>query len=186
MNVGITLPASGSPGAFAKHAEEVGLESVWTGDHLISRGPKLDSTLTLAQAAATTSRLRLGFGVMILVLRPVAWAAKQIATLQNLSGDRVLLGVGTGGVVHGDAAWRAVGLPYKERLPQTYAALAVLPDLVAGRPTMVNGEKITLSPDATMPLSPLDSWRRHPSTRQSSPSPPIPGFSCFRKLVPSP
>lgn len=71
MNVGITLPASGNPGAFAKHAEEVGLESVWTGDHLISLAPKLDSTLLLAQAAATTSRLRLGFGVMILALRPV-------------------------------------------------------------------------------------------------------------------
>lgn len=151
MNVGITLPASGSPGAFAKHAEEVGLESVWTGDHLIALAPKLDSTLLLAQAAATTSRLRLGFGVLILALRPVAWAAKQIATLQNLSGDRVVLGVGTGGVMHGDAAWRALGLPYEERLPRTYAALAMLPDLVAGRPTTVDGEKVTLAPGAPMP-----------------------------------
>jgi alkanesulfonate monooxygenase SsuD/methylene tetrahydromethanopterin reductase-like flavin-dependent oxidoreductase (luciferase family) len=151
MNVGITLPASGSVGAFAKHVEEVGLESVWTGDHLISLAPKLDSTLLLAQAAATTSRLRLGFGVLILALRPVAWAAKQIATLQNLSGDRVVLGVGTGGAVHGDAAWRAVGLAYDERVPQTYEALAVLPDLVAGRPGTVHGEKVTLAPGATMP-----------------------------------
>ena len=151
MNVGITLPAGGSMGAFARHAEEVGLESVWTGDHLISLAPKLDSTLLLAQAAATTSRLRLGFGVMILALRPVAWAAKQIATLQNLSGDRVVLGVGTGGVMHGDAAWRAVGQPYAERGPRTYAALAVLPDLVAGRLTPVDGEKVALAPGATMP-----------------------------------
>jgi hypothetical protein len=58
MNVGIMLPAGGSPGAFAEHAEKMGLESVWTGDHLISVGPKLDSTLLLAQAAATTTRLR--------------------------------------------------------------------------------------------------------------------------------
>jgi alkanesulfonate monooxygenase SsuD/methylene tetrahydromethanopterin reductase-like flavin-dependent oxidoreductase (luciferase family) len=151
MNVGIMLPASGSPGAFATHAEEVGLESVWTGDHLISIGPKLDSTLLLAQAAATTTRLRLGFGVLILALRPVAWAAKQIATLQNLSGDRVVLGVGTGGTIHGDAAWRAVGEPYAERTPRTYAALAALPDLVAGRPATVDGEKVTLAPGATMP-----------------------------------
>lgn len=151
MNVGITLPGNGSPGAFAKHAEEVGLESVWTGDHLISVAPKLDSTLLLAQAAATTSGLRLGFGVMILALRPVAWAAKQIATLQNLSGDRVVLGVGTGGAVHGDAAWRAVGLPYDERVSQTYEALEILPDLVAGNPTSVNGEKVTLAPGAPMP-----------------------------------
>jgi alkanesulfonate monooxygenase SsuD/methylene tetrahydromethanopterin reductase-like flavin-dependent oxidoreductase (luciferase family) len=151
MNVGIMLPANGSPGEFAKHAEELGLESVWTGDHLISLGPKLDSTLLLAQAAATTSRLRLGFGVMILALRPVAWASKQIATLQNLSHDRVVLGVGIGGAVHGDAAWRAVGLPYAERLSQMYEALAVLPDLVAGNSANVNGEKVTLAPGATMP-----------------------------------
>lgn len=151
MNVGITLPASGNIGAFARHAEEVGLESVWTGDHLISLAPKLDSTLLLAQAAATTERLRLGFGVMILALRPVAWAAKQIATLQHLSGDRVVLGIGTGGAVHGDAAWRATGQPYAERGPRTYAALAVLPDLVAGRLTPVDGEKVTLAPGATMP-----------------------------------
>jgi alkanesulfonate monooxygenase SsuD/methylene tetrahydromethanopterin reductase-like flavin-dependent oxidoreductase (luciferase family) len=151
MNVGITLPASGSPSAFAQHAEAVGLESVWTGDHLISIAPKLDSTLLLAQAAATTTRLRLGFGVLILALRPVAWAAKQIATLQNLSGDRVVLGVGTGGTIHGDAAWRAVGEPYAERTARTYEALAVLPDLVAGRPATVGGEKVTLAPGATMP-----------------------------------
>jgi alkanesulfonate monooxygenase SsuD/methylene tetrahydromethanopterin reductase-like flavin-dependent oxidoreductase (luciferase family) len=151
MNVGITLPASGNIGVFARHAEEVGLESVWTGDHLISLAPKLDSTLLLAQAAATTERLRLGFGVMILALRPVAWAAKQIATLQHLSGDRVVLGIGTGGAAHGDAAWRAVGQPYAERGPRTYAALAVLPDLVGGRLTPVDGEKVTLAPGATMP-----------------------------------
>jgi alkanesulfonate monooxygenase SsuD/methylene tetrahydromethanopterin reductase-like flavin-dependent oxidoreductase (luciferase family) len=81
----------------------------------------------------------------------VAWAAKQIATLQLLSGDRVLLGIGTGGVVHGDAAWRAVGVPFAERGPRTYAALAVLPDLVTGRATQVDGEKYTLAPGATMP-----------------------------------
>jgi alkanesulfonate monooxygenase SsuD/methylene tetrahydromethanopterin reductase-like flavin-dependent oxidoreductase (luciferase family) len=149
--VGMTLPPAGSPGAFAAHAEEVGLESVWTGDHLISVTPRLDSTLLLAQAAATTTRLRLGFGVLILALRPVAWAAKQIATLQHLSGDRVVLGVGTGGAPHGDAAWRAVGVPYSERGPRTYAALAVLPDLVAGRPAVVDGEPVTLAPGATMP-----------------------------------
>jgi alkanesulfonate monooxygenase SsuD/methylene tetrahydromethanopterin reductase-like flavin-dependent oxidoreductase (luciferase family) len=151
MNVGITLPAGRNPAAFARHAEQVGLESVWTGDHLISLAPKLDSTLLLAQAAATTTRLRLGFGVLILALRPVAWAAKQIATLQNLSGDRVLLGIGTGGAIHGDAAWRAVGLPFTERTPRTYEALATLPDLVAGHPTTVDGEKVTLAPGATMP-----------------------------------
>ncbi|MGB3437285.1 MAG: LLM class flavin-dependent oxidoreductase [Actinophytocola sp.] len=147
----MTLPSGVAPGVFAKHAEDAGLESVWTGDHLISVVPRLDSMMVLAQAAGATTRLRVGFGVLILALRQVVWAAKQIASLQELSGDRVVLGVGTGGVVHGDAGWRAVGVPFAERTGRTYAALAVLPDLVAGRTTDVDGTSVTLAPGATVP-----------------------------------
>ncbi|MEU7748112.1 LLM class flavin-dependent oxidoreductase [Nonomuraea sp. NPDC049158] len=83
-----------------------------------------------------------------MALRPAAWAAKQIASLQHLSGGRVLLGVGSGGSVHGDAAWRAVGISYAERAQRTDATLEILPSLVEGKPTNVNGEVITLSPSA--------------------------------------
>ena len=156
VKVGVTLPrfsegGVGNPALHAQHAEEVGLESVWVGDHLIPVVPYLDSTLVLATAAAATKHIKVGFGVMILALRPVAWAAKQIATLQHLSGDRVLLGIGSGGGVHGDAAWKAVGVPYHERGKRTDAALEVLPELVRGKPTLVNGEEITLAPGSTMP-----------------------------------
>lgn len=157
LAVGVTLPSldvAERPtdiAVHARHAEQVGLESVWVGDHLIPVRPMLDSTLVLATAAAVTERIRIGFGVMVLALRPVAWAAKQVATLQQLSGNRVLLGVGTGGSVHGDAAWRAVGVPYRERGKRTDAALAVLPGLVAGEPTTVDGEPVVLAPGAAMP-----------------------------------
>lgn len=151
MDVGMTLPSGVTPGVFAKHAEDAGLESVWTGDHLISVVPRLDSMLVLAQAAGATTRLRVGFGVLILALRQVVWAAKQIASLQQLSGDRVVLGVGTGGAVHGDAAWRAVGVPFSERTKHTYASLALLPDLIAGRAADVDGTSVTLAPGATVP-----------------------------------
>jgi alkanesulfonate monooxygenase SsuD/methylene tetrahydromethanopterin reductase-like flavin-dependent oxidoreductase (luciferase family) len=147
VNVGVTLPGDHEPGAFARHAERTGLESVWTGDHLIPLGPRIDSMLTLAQAAATTTTLRVGFGVLILALRHVVWAAKQIASLQVLSGERVLLGVGTGGVVHGDAAWRAVGVPFDERVPRTFEALDLLPGLVRGETI----QDVTLAPGAPMP-----------------------------------
>jgi alkanesulfonate monooxygenase SsuD/methylene tetrahydromethanopterin reductase-like flavin-dependent oxidoreductase (luciferase family) len=75
----------------------------------------LDSTVALTAAAAVTDRIRLGFGTMVLALRSVPWAAKQLATMQRLSSDRVILGVGTGGAVHGQSAWRAVGVPWSER-----------------------------------------------------------------------
>ncbi|MCO1580829.1 LLM class flavin-dependent oxidoreductase [Crossiella sp. SN42] len=156
MKIGVQLPSFGvDPSAtaaeHARHAEGLGLESVWTGDHLIPALPYLDSTLVQATVAAGTSRIKLGFGVMIPALRGAAWAAKQIATLQHLSGDRLIVGIGSGGDPHGDAAWRAVGVPYRERGKRTDAVLAVLPDLVAGREAAIDGEVVRLSPPATVP-----------------------------------
>jgi alkanesulfonate monooxygenase SsuD/methylene tetrahydromethanopterin reductase-like flavin-dependent oxidoreductase (luciferase family) len=107
--------------------------------------------LLAAAVAATTRTVMIGFGVLILPLRPVAWVAKEVVTLQYLSSRRVLLGIGSGGVVHGDAAWRAVGLDFRRRGRQTDEALEVLPDLVAGKPTIVGGEEVTLAPGAEMP-----------------------------------
>ncbi len=106
----------------------------------------LDSTLVLAGAAAATERIRLALGVLIVPLREQAWVAKQVATLQHLSRDRLVLGVGVGGDRH-DRSWRAVGVPRSERGRRLDAALAVLPDLIAGND--VDG--VQLTPGATVP-----------------------------------
>src|SRR5216684_4127439 len=92
--------------AAARHAENLGFESVWAVDQLVAGTgvPLLDSTVALAAAAGATSRVRLGFGVMIVPLRPVVWAAKQVASLQQVSDGRVLFGVGVGGDRH-DRSW---------------------------------------------------------------------------------
>jgi alkanesulfonate monooxygenase SsuD/methylene tetrahydromethanopterin reductase-like flavin-dependent oxidoreductase (luciferase family) len=89
---------------------------------------------------------------MVLPLRHPAWVAKQVATLQLLSGDRVILGVGTGGEVHGRAGWGAAGVPWTERGRRTDAALAVLPRLMAGEPTSLDGgSEFSLAPAAQVP-----------------------------------
>jgi alkanesulfonate monooxygenase SsuD/methylene tetrahydromethanopterin reductase-like flavin-dependent oxidoreductase (luciferase family) len=146
IKLGLILPTStpdpsrpvlGDVGAAARLAEEAGVESVWSTDHLIASAPMLDSTVVLATAAAVTSRVRIGYGVMLLALRPVAWAAKQVSSLQYVSGDRVLLGVGTGNPAHGDVGWRAAGVSYAERGRLTDEALEVLPELIAGRTVAV-------------------------------------------------
>ncbi|MBE1534239.1 LLM class flavin-dependent oxidoreductase [Actinomadura algeriensis] len=157
MKLGLNLPSHGvdtsaTVAEHARHAEDAGFESVWVGDHLIPAGrPFLDATLVLAAVAAVTERVKLGFGVMVLPLRETAWAAKQIASLQHLSGGRVLLGVGSGGPVHGDAAFRAVGVPFAERGRRTDEALEVLAGLVEGRRMRLDGADVTLSPGAAMP-----------------------------------
>lgn len=141
VEIGVILPTSspdpaqpilGDVRASARYAEEVGLDSVWSTDHLIASAPMLDSSVVLATAAAVTERITIGYNVMLLALRPVAWAAKQISTLQLVSNDRVVLGVGTGNPAHGDAGWRAAGVEFADRGRLTDEALAVLPDLIAG------------------------------------------------------
>jgi len=141
LRIGVGLPTTrlGAEGgrdvrAAARHAEDLGLESVWAADHLIPAVPIVESTVALAAAAGATERVRLGFSVMILALRPLAWAAKQIGALQHVSGDRVLLGVGVSGPPHGTAAWEAVGVPYTGRGARTDAALPSCPICSPGGP----------------------------------------------------
>ncbi|HEX4226659.1 MAG TPA: LLM class flavin-dependent oxidoreductase [Pseudonocardiaceae bacterium] len=158
LDVGVLLPtmsANGSPGdvvAAARQAEDAGLDSVWVVDQLVAGTgvPVLDSLTALAAAAAVTDRVKLGVGVLILPLRPIAWVAKQVASLQHISGDRLLLGVGVGGDRH-DRSWAAAGVSARERGRLTDAALDVLPALIAGQPTRIGDAEIQLSPAATVP-----------------------------------
>jgi alkanesulfonate monooxygenase SsuD/methylene tetrahydromethanopterin reductase-like flavin-dependent oxidoreductase (luciferase family) len=98
-----TMP--GDVAAAARHAEELGFESVWVIDQLVAGTgvPLLDSGIALATAAAATSRVGLGYGVLVVPLHPLVWLAKQVASLQHVSGGRLILGVGTGGDRHRDA-----------------------------------------------------------------------------------
>lgn len=157
--IGVFLPTMREHGeplpdvaAAARRAEALGFESAWVVDQLVAGTgvPFVDSTVALAAAAGATERLRLAYGVMILPLRPVVWAAKQVASLQQVSGDRVLLGVGIGGDRH-DLSWVAAGVPRRERGPRTDAALAVLGDLVAGKAVDLDGATVQLAPGATVP-----------------------------------
>ena len=79
---------------FARRAEEAGAHSIWAGDRLVFSNQ--EPLLNLAAAAATTSRVRLGTSVLLGTLRPPALLAKMVATLDEMSGGRVVLGLGVG------------------------------------------------------------------------------------------
>ncbi|GGV37332.1 LLM class flavin-dependent oxidoreductase [Streptomyces spectabilis] len=162
VNLGVCLPTFAEPGgeglggipALALHAERVGLDTVWAGDRLCARPPFLESVVALSAAAAVTERVRIGFGVMQLALRQQAWAAKQLSSLQHLSGNRVVLGVGAG--VHAED-WLVGGVPFAGRGRRTEAMLRALPDLFAGRPTALltePGEPV-MTLDPAVPAPPL-------------------------------
>ncbi len=159
LKIAISLPTMPAPGAepmnvvrIARHVEQLGFESVWVADLQTGDGsvPSLEAVTTLAVLAGATERIGLGFGTLVLPLRQVPLLAAQLAALQHLSGDRVLLGVGSGGFPD-TPFWRALGVPGRERGRRTDEALRLLPGLVTGEPTTVDGVELTQRPAAAMP-----------------------------------
>ncbi|MEV0224803.1 LLM class F420-dependent oxidoreductase [Streptomyces sp. NPDC050704] len=124
---GLSAKATLHPDTTAKlavRAEELGYTSWWAGDHVVLPSPRvpdspmeptdpiLDPLVHLAYVAALTRRLELGTGIVILPQRNPLVLAKQVASLDVLSGGRVILGVGAGYL---EPEMTAVGLPMAER-----------------------------------------------------------------------
>ena len=93
--------------------ERAGFDSVWTGDHVSFHNPRYESLTLLASYASITSRVKLGTGVYLLALRPPAIAAQITATLDVLSGGRLIFGVGVGG--ENPKEFELTSSPHKER-----------------------------------------------------------------------
>jgi probable F420-dependent oxidoreductase len=110
-----------------------GLDTVWVPDHIAippdetegSDGRYLDPLAALAWLAATTERIHLGTGVLILPYRPALPTAKVIATIQELSGGRLELGIGVGWM---EAEFRAVNVDRRARGRITDETLRFLHD----------------------------------------------------------
>lgn len=81
----------------ATRAEELGFDHLWVGDHFVWNVGMLAPMQVLSHVASVTSTIRLGTGVYLLPLRHPSITAKDVASLDVLSGGRVILGVGAGG-----------------------------------------------------------------------------------------
>ena len=139
MHVGImfanTGHAAGPQGAvaLAQMAEAAGFESLWTVEHVVvpsgyeskypyDKSGKMaggaeefdlpDPLIWMAYVAAHTSRIKLGTGILIVPQRNPVITAKEVASLDVLSGGRVLLGVGVGWL---EEEFDALGVPFRER-----------------------------------------------------------------------
>jgi len=125
LRIGIMLPSretamTGEHNArglveFAKTAEEAGFDSVWVGDSLLAR-TRAEPLSVLSAVAAVTDRVVLGTAALIAPLRHPLLAAAQAATVDQLSGGRLILGLGSGAPLpESQREFDAVGMPFAGR-----------------------------------------------------------------------
>jgi alkanesulfonate monooxygenase SsuD/methylene tetrahydromethanopterin reductase-like flavin-dependent oxidoreductase (luciferase family) len=123
-------------GALARIAEGAGIDGFWASDRLVQDEMNvLDAGLVLAAAAAATDRIAIGFAIYVPSLRPLAWAAREVATLQTLAAGRLHLGVGLGGGP--EREHQVAGLNRAHRARRTDDFLRLLPDLLGGEPVPI-------------------------------------------------
>lgn len=142
--------------ACAHAAEQAGVDDVRVADHLAippddaegSEGRYLDPLATLAFLAGVTRRIGLGTGVLVLPYRAPLATAKWIATIQELSGGRLLLGVGAGWM---EAEFRAVGVDRRRRGAITDQTLAFLHRCFASDVVEANGQPFLFRPRPARP-----------------------------------
>jgi probable F420-dependent oxidoreductase len=141
----------------AVRAEALGFDSVWAHDHVFNVGhvreriggrPYYEPLTLLAYVAARTSRVRLGTSVLVLPYHNPIRLAKAAATLDVLSGGRLVLGIGVGAI---EQEMEAMGTPYKERGRFSDEAIAVMRTLWTEAEPRFDG---AWSRFAGMPFSP--------------------------------
>jgi probable F420-dependent oxidoreductase len=123
--------------AIVSLVDQLGYDSIWVGDHLSFAIPILDPIIQLAQAAVVSERLTIGTGVYLLPLRHPGPVAKQIATLDLVTGGRLIFGVGVGGEFHTD--YDVAGVPMKERGARLTEGIEVLRKLWSGEKVSNDG-----------------------------------------------
>ena len=121
--------------ALARTVEEAGFDSLWLGDHLLydlpgglTRGP-WEVWTSLAALAAVTERVRLGPLVASTAFHAPAMLAKQAATVDAISGGRLVLGLGAG---WNQREYTAFGFPFDRRVARFEEAFTVIRRLLAG------------------------------------------------------
>jgi probable F420-dependent oxidoreductase len=174
MKFGLLFVNSGpfsNPDLFAhlvQTAEQCGFESLWTVEHVVipkgyqtpypySKSGKLpgpedvaipDPLLPLSFAAAITKKIRLATGVVILPQRHPLYTAKELATLDVLSGGRTILGVGSGWLKE---EFEALGIDFHARGARTDEAIKAMRAIWRDSPSSFHGKHFDFGPVMSFP-----------------------------------
>ncbi len=119
--------------ALAERAESLGYDSVWVGDSLLAR-PRHEPLALLAGVAGRTRRVELGTAVLLPALRNPVLLAHQVATLDQISAGRFILGVGIARDVPSiRAEFTAAGVPFEKRVGRMVEGLRLCRALWSGQ-----------------------------------------------------
>ena len=130
--------------------EQGGLDSIWQTDRIVSRTPILECMTTLAAIAGRTRRIKFGVNVVSVALREPVLLAKQCATIDVLSGGRLLPGFGIGSPR--GAEWEAMHIDTTTRGRKTDEALEIISRLWAGEALDFEGRHFRLTKASIAPL----------------------------------
>lgn len=150
--------------AAAVKAEALGFDAVFVNDHIIvDNSPRsapwtntYDPFVSLSFIAANTTRIELGVSVLIVPYRNPIATAKMLATLDRMSGGRVIAGVGVG---WNEAEFKALGIPFQERGARTTEYLRIWQACWAPGTVSFDGKFFSF---ADMHVSPKPSRQPHP------------------------
>ena len=163
MKLGLGLsvqhrPEESQAARFAEHVEQVrlaravGFSSVWASQHYLSEPfTYFQPVPTLGRMAAEAEGMTLGTGVLLLPLHQPVDLAEQLATLDVISGGRLVVGVGLG---YRDAENAAFGLNPRQRVGRFVEGLQVLERLWSGEPVRYDGAHFTLR-DVRISMAPV-------------------------------
>jgi alkanesulfonate monooxygenase SsuD/methylene tetrahydromethanopterin reductase-like flavin-dependent oxidoreductase (luciferase family) len=160
LSVGIHVPSVSVSGLesgpayadFFREVEALGFDAIWAEDRILHPAPLADSVVLLSWAAANTTRVLLGTAVMVLNLRRAPVVARQVATLQHLSGGRVVLGVSLGGRPE---EYEGLAIPIDRRVRLFRESLTVLRELLEGEPVTATGDFFPLDEAIVRPAAPV-------------------------------
>jgi probable F420-dependent oxidoreductase len=170
MRFGVTVPnyrKLASPENLvhvARRSEELGFDSLWVTDHVVIAEPyrevfgttMYDPLSVMAFLAAHTQRVELGSAILVIPYRNPVVVAKQLATIDNLSGGRVVLGTGSG---YAREEFDALGVAYEERGPITDEYLRVILELWTNPTPSFDGRYVKLH---NVHAEPLPVRKPHP------------------------
>lgn len=144
--------------ALAERAEGLGYHSLWIGDSLLAR-PRHDPLTLLAAVAARTTEVELGTAVLLPALRNPVLLAHQVATVDQVSRGRLILGVGIAtDVANIRAEFAAAGVPFEKRVGRMIEGLSLARALWRGEPVDWDGrwrvEQGVLAPTPHRPGGP--------------------------------